>query len=151
MKILVSACLLGLPTRYDLLSKPCNKILKLLEKNIIIPVCPEQLGGLGTPRPLSEIQGGKGWNGREKVINIEGKDVTEYFIRGAKLTVKIAKLLKVDLVILKSKSPSCGVHKVYDGTFTGNLVKGLGVTAWFLKKEGYHIIDENDSFLNDLI
>lgn len=151
MKILVSACLLGLPTRYDLLSKPCDKILKLLEKNIIIPVCPEQLGGLGTPRPPSEIQGGKGWSGREKVINIEGKDVTEYFIRGAKLTVKIAKLLKVDLVILKSKSPSCGVHEVYDGTFTGNLVKGLGVTAWFLKKEGYHIIDENDSFLNDLI
>lgn len=151
MKILVSACLLGLPTRYDLLSKPCDKILKLLKKNIIIPVCPEQLGGLGTPRPPSEIQGGKGWSGREKVINIEGKDVTEYFIRGAKLTVKIAKLLKVDLVILKSKSPSCGVHEVYDGTFTGNLVKGLGVTAWFLKKEGYHIIDENDSFLNDLI
>ncbi|HIP91904.1 MAG TPA: DUF523 domain-containing protein, partial [Thermotoga sp.] len=108
-------------------------------------------GGLETPRPPSEIQGGKGWNGKEKVINIEGKDVTEYFIRGAKLTVKIAKLLKVDLVILKSKSPSCGVHEVYDGTFTGNLVKGLGVTAWFLKKEGYHIIDENDSFLNDLI
>ena len=151
MKILVSACLLGLPTRYDLLSKPYNKVLKLLEKHVIIPVCPEQLGGLGTPRPPSEIQGGRGWNGKEKVINAEGEDVTENFVRGAKLTVRIAKLLKVDLVILKSRSPSCGIHEVYDGTFTGRLVKGSGVTAWFLKKEGFHIINENDSILDDLI
>jgi len=151
VKILVSACLLGLPTRYDLLSKPYNKVLKLLEKHVIIPVCPEQLGGLGTPRPPSEIQGGRGWNGKEKVINAEGEDVTENFVRGAKLTVRIAKLLKVDLVILKSRSPSCGIHEVYDGTFTGRLVKGSGVTAWFLKKEGFHIINENDSILDDLI
>jgi len=151
VKILVSACLLGLPTRFDLLSKPCDKILNLLEKHVIIPVCPEQLGGLGTPRPPSEIQGGKGWNGEEKVINIKGEDVTENFVRGAELTVKIARLLKVDLVILKSGSPSCGVHEVYDGTFTKNLVRGSGVTAWFLKKEGFHVVDENDSLLDDLV
>lgn len=108
MKILVSACLLGLPTRYDGRSAADERVLSLLERHDLIPVCPEQLGGLPTPRPRCEIYGGCGWTGKERVLDEFGSDRTENFLKGAETTLKVARLLKVDLAILKSKSPSCG-------------------------------------------
>ncbi|ACM22435.1 MULTISPECIES: DUF523 domain-containing protein [Thermotoga] len=149
MKILVSACLLGLPTRYDARSKENKKVLKLLEKHIIIPVCPEQLGGLPTPRPRCEILGGHGWTGNERVVDELGNDRTENFLRGAEITLQIARLLNVDLAILKSKSPSCGKNFVYDGSFSGRLVPGKGVTAFLLEKNGLKVFEENEVFVNN--
>ncbi|MCD6551450.1 DUF523 domain-containing protein [Thermotoga sp.] len=149
MKILVSACLLGLPTRYDSRSKPDEKILKLLEKHILIPVCPEQLGGLPTPRPRCEILGGHGWTGKEKVVDEFGCDRTESYLKGAKLTLEIARLLKVSVAILKSKSPSCGKYLVYDGSFSGRLVPGKGVTAFLLEKNGVKVFEENEVFMDN--
>ena len=134
---MVSACLLGLPTRYDGKSKPCEEVLKLAEKHVLVPFCPEQLGGLPTPRPRSEIRGGK-------VINELGEDVTENFVRGAEASLKIAKIVKPDLIILKSKSPSCGLRRVYDGTFSGKLVEGIGIAARALKEAGFNLITEED-------
>ncbi|PLV59140.1 DUF523 domain-containing protein [Thermotoga sp. KOL6] len=147
MKILVSACLLGIPTRYDGVSKIDEKVISLLEKHVLIPVCPEQLGGLPTPRPRCEIIGGHGWTGKEKVVDEFGNDRTENYVRGAKLTFNIARLLKIDLAILKSKSPSCGNKCVYDGSFLGKLVEGKGVTAYFLEKNGIRVLNEREIHL----
>ncbi len=134
---MVSACLLGLPTRYDGKSKSCERILKLAEDAVLIPFCPEQLGGLPTPRPRAEIRNGK-------VINELGEDVTENFVRGAEISLKIAQIVKPDLIILKSKSPSCGLRKIYDGTFTGKLMDGMGFAARALKEAGFNLITEED-------
>jgi len=144
MRIMVSSCLLGLPTRYDGKSKPCRKVLELSSKHVLIPFCPEQLGGLPTPRYRSEIAGGKGYEKGVKIVTENGVDVTENYIQGAMLSVEIARLVKPDLIILKSKSPACGLRKVYDGTFSGRLVNGSGVAAYFLKKEGCKLITEED-------
>ncbi len=141
---MVSACLLGLSTRYDGKSKPCQSVLSLLERHVLVPFCPEQLGGLPTPREKSEIQGGKGYAEGVRVVTESGRDVTENYIRGALETLKLARLFKPDLIILKSKSPACGLGEVYDGTFSGKLVKGDGVTAYHLKREGYKLITEKD-------
>lgn len=138
MNILVSACLLGVPCRYDGKSKEYNDILDLIDENDVIPICPEVLGGLSTPRPKSEIQA----DGR--VFNENGDDVTEYFKTGAYETLKIAKFYDADLVILKSKSPSCGVKKVYDGSFSGNLIDGNGITADLLIKNEFKVITEDE-------
>ncbi len=134
---MVSACLLGLPTRYDGKSKPHSEVLKLAEEFVLVPFCPEQLGGLPTPRPQSEISG-------ERVINELGQDVTDEFHRGAEISLKIAEIVKPWMILLKSKSPSCGLRKVYDGTFAGRLVNGMGITARALKSAGYHLITEED-------
>ena len=143
MRILVSACLLGLPVRYDGKSKPCERVISLLKRHTLIPVCPEQLGGLPTPRPRAEIRDGK-------VLNERGEDVTEHFERGARITLDIAKMLNVDLVIFKSRSPSCGVGKVYDGTFSGKLIDGNGIAADLLIKSGFEVLDEEDERLDSL-
>lgn len=134
---LCSACLLGIKCRYD--GKDCRneKVIELLKTEVLIPVCPEQLGGLPTPREPAEIVGGK-------VLTRSGKDVTEEFIRGAKETLKIAKLLDVKEAILKQGSPSCGCGRIYNGTFSGKTVKGDGVTAAMLKKHGIKVITEED-------
>ena len=125
---LVSACLLGINCRYD--GGNCNnqKIIDLSKSEILIPVCPEQLSGLATPRSPNEIQKGN------YLMNKEGKNTTEFFKKGAKETLKIAKILKINEFIGKSKSPSCSCFNVYDGTFKGNLKPGLGITARLLKK-----------------
>ncbi|MBZ4661329.1 MAG: hypothetical protein JG779_483 [Thermotoga sp.] len=149
MKILVSACLLGLPTRYDGRSVADERVLSLLERHDLIPVCPEQLGGLPTPRPRCEIYGGCGWTGKERVLDEFGSDRTENFLKGAETTLKVARLLKVDLAILKSKSPSCGKKFVYDGSFSGRLVPGKGVTAFVLERNGVEVLDETE-ILDDL-
>lgn len=134
---LCSACLLGINCRHDGKSKPNKKILELAKKEILIPVCPEQLGGLPTPREMQEIRG-------KKVFTKSGKDVTENFNIGAEQVLKIVKLLGIKEAILKQRSPSCGRGEIYDGTFSGKTIKGNGITAILLEKNGVKIISEEE-------
>lgn len=134
---LCSACLLGIRCRYDGKSKPDKRIIGLSRKEALIPVCPEQLGGLSTPRENSEIKG-------KRVITASGKDKTENMKKGAKETLKIAKLFNIKQAILKQKSPSCGCGKIYDGTFSGKIIKGDGITTALLKKNKIKVISEED-------
>ncbi len=136
MKI-CSACLLGINCRYDGKSKPNKKVLELSKKEILIPVCPEQLGGLPIPRGPYEIKDGK-------VVSNSRENVTNEFKKGAEETLKITKLFNVKKAILKQKSPSCGCGQIYDGTFSGKIIKGDGITAALLKKNGIKIITEED-------
>ena len=136
-RILVSACLLGYPVRYDGQSKVVEKIKELSKDNILIPVCPEQLGGLPTPRIKSEIKD-------KHVIRLDGEDVTDNYLKGANITLDIAKLNKVDYCILKSKSPSCGKGLIYDGNFNGRLIDGDGLTCKLLRKNGFVVYSEED-------
>ena len=137
-KILVSACLLGICCRYDGRGNPNDAVLSLLNRDDItlIPVCPEQLGGLSTPRIPSERRG-------ERVVNRAGEDVTSQFIRGAEEALRIAKLYGCQVAVLKERSPSCGCGKVYDGTFSGKLTDGDGVTAELLRREGIKVYGES--------
>lgn len=137
MKILISACLLGLSCRYDGQAKPVDGIDELQKKHTLIPFCPECMGGLPTPRPPAEIVG-------DRVINKEGADVTEAYRKGAIETLRLCKLLRCDCAILKEKSPSCGHGKIYDGTFSGTLTEGNGITAALLQKEGIPVYGESD-------
>jgi uncharacterized protein YbbK (DUF523 family) len=134
---LCSACLLGVKCRYDGRSALNRKVIMLLKAETLIPVCPEQLGGLPTPREPAEIRG-------ERVITRSGRDVTENFKRGAKEVLKIAKLYGIKEAIMKQGSPSCGSGRIYDGTFSGKTVKGDGVTAAMLKEHGIKVITEED-------
>ena len=137
-KILVSACLLGICCRYDGRGNPDDAVLSLLNRDDItlIPVCPEQLGGLSTPRIPSERRG-------ERVVNRAGEDVTSQFIRGAEEALRIAKLYGCQVAVLKERSPSCGCGRIYDGTFSGKLTDGDGVTAELLRREGINVYGES--------
>ncbi len=137
MTILVSACLLSIGCRYDGKVKECPQILALAKDNILIPVCPEQLGGRPTPRNPVEILNGK-------VVEKNGADHTEEFKKGAEYVLKTALLNNCHLAILKSKSPSCGFGKIYDGTFSKTLVDGNGIAAQLLIDNGIEIKTEND-------
>ncbi len=139
MKILVSACLLGEACRYDGESRPCAHIIRLKEKHTLIPVCPEVLGGLPTPRPASEIQA----DGSLK--NTEGADVTKEYRRGAETVLAIAREQGVTVAILKEKSPACGVGRVYDGSFTRTLCEGNGVCAALLLQNGIRVLGESET------
>jgi uncharacterized protein YbbK (DUF523 family) len=145
---LISACLLGIKCTWDGTDKYRNEgAIEFLRNEILIPVCPEQLGGLKTPRLAQEIQGGSGedvLDGKCKVKNTSGENVTQEFIRGAKETLGIAKLFKVGEFIGKSRSPSCGCGRIYDGTFSNKLVDGNGVTIALLKRNGIKVIREED-------
>jgi uncharacterized protein YbbK (DUF523 family) len=143
---LCSACLLGIKCRYDGKSKPNKKVLELAKKEVLIPVCPEQLGGQPTPRPNSEIKGTglDVLDGKAKVINVNDVDESPEFIRGAEETLKIAKIFNIKEAILKQKSPSCGCGKIYDGTFTKTIIEGDGVTTALLKKNGIKTISEEE-------
>jgi uncharacterized protein YbbK (DUF523 family) len=134
---LCSACLLGVKCRYNGKSALNKKVVLLLRSEVLIPVCPEQLGGLPTPREPAEMVG-------NRVFTISGRDVTENFIRGAKETLRIAKLFNISEAIMKQGSPSCGFGRIYDGTFSGKTRKGEGVTATLLKKHGIKIVTEED-------
>ncbi len=145
MRLLVSACLLGENCRYDGVVR--ESIFPYLQAMGITPVgvCPEVLGGLSVPRLPSEIKGGGGkgvWSFDSVVVNKEGKDVTDAFMIGAVRTLLIAIKEGIRFAVLKSKSPSCGVHEIYDGSFSGRLVKGMGVSAYLLSVNGIKIIDE---------
>lgn len=137
MNILVSACLLGVTCTYKGTSNEQEHILKLLQEgHTLIPVCPEQLGGLPTPRPASERKG-------DKVESFLGVDVTDNFMRGAKEALRIAKLYDCKVAVLKERSPSCGSGQIYDGSFQGVLTNGDGVTAELLKQHGICVIGES--------
>lgn len=143
--IIVSGCLVGHNCRYDGSSETVDKLKDMAEKKEAIPVCPEQLGGLPTPRPPQEIVGGDGNDvlaGRAKVMNSEGKDVTENFMKGASDVLVIAEDNNIKKAVLKSKSPACGCGKIYDGTFRGKLKNGDGVTTALLKKHGIKVVTE---------
>ncbi len=138
--ILVSACLLGADCKYNGKNNRNENVLRLMEKHTLIPVCPEQLGGLATPREPSEKSGGR-------VISKSGADVTENYKKGADEVLKIARLYGCKRAVLKAKSPSCGSGKVYDGTFSGTLIDGDGVTAQLLKQNGIEVQNENNELL----
>lgn len=135
MRILVSACLLGAACRYDGGSKPCEKILALAKRHELIPVCPEQLGGLATPRRPAEIRG-------TRVVNRLGEDVTAQYRRGAEETLRLYRLLSCEGAVLKANSPSCGCGQIYDGSFSGTLIPGSGVTAALLTENGVPVQTE---------
>ena len=137
--IIVSACLLGRGCRYDGVSKPpCEAVLKLKEKFNLIPVCAEDLGGLPTPRTSAEIVG-------DKVIRKDGVDVTYEYETGAKKVLDIAIKYGCRAAVLKSKSPSCGHGRIYDGTFTKTLTEGNGKCAALLIKNGIEVFDETET------
>lgn len=133
--LLVSACLLGVPCRYDGASKPCAALELLAEKFVLVPICPEQLGGLSTPRVPAERKG-------SCVITRDGRDVTENYLRGAQESLRIARITGCRTALLKAKSPSCGCGRIYDGTHTGSLTDGNGTTAELLKANGITIYTE---------
>lgn len=140
MNILVSACLLGINCKYSGQNNRNEKIAELLKVHNLIPICPEQLGGLPTPRPASEIRG-------NRVINTEGQDVTDNYKRGAEATLEIARQCGCKCAVLKSKSPSCGNRMIYDGSFSGKLVEGQGITAALLGANGIEVYNENEEIL----
>lgn len=133
--IIVSACLAGVCCRYDAQSKPDARVIELVGQGKAIPVCPEQLGGLPTPRVSAERAG-------ERVLRKDGVDITKEFTRGAEEALKIAKLTGCKRAILKAKSPSCGSGKTYDGTFSGTLRDRDGVCAELFKKNGIEVVTE---------
>jgi uncharacterized protein YbbK (DUF523 family) len=145
---LTSACLLGIRCAWSGDDKYKNeRAIELSKVEPLIPVCPEQLGRLSTPRAPQEIQDGTGedvLNGKCKVMNKDGKDVTRQFIRGAEETLKIAKQLEAKEFVAKSGSPSCGCGQIYDGSFSGRLIDGDGVTTALLRRNGIRIIPEED-------
>ena len=136
-RIIVSACLAGLECNYKQQSNSCQKVIDLVKDGAAITVCPEQLGGLPTPRIPAEITG-------NRVINRKGEDVTFQFAKGAEEALKLAQLSGASEAVLKANSPSCGVGKIYDGNFKGNLIKGNGVFAQLLLNNGFEVKSEKD-------
>ena len=135
--VLISACLLGIPCRYDGRSMPSDYVIALRDKYNLIPVCPEIYGGLPTPRVPSERIG-------DRVLMQDGSDVTGNYKRGAECAFALCEMYGIDLAILKEKSPSCGTGKIYDGSFTGALTDGYGVTAELLRSKGIRVIGESE-------
>jgi uncharacterized protein YbbK (DUF523 family) len=132
-----SACLLGVNCRYDGKGAANEKVISLLRKEVLIPVCPEQLGGLPTPREPVELKG-------NRAFTKSGKDLTDNLVRGAKEVLMLAKLFNIREAILKQGSPSCGCGRIYDGTFSGKTVKGYGITAALLMENGIRVISEEN-------
>ena len=148
-KILVSACLLGELVRYNSEILPdCPSILKEWEQaGRVIPVCPEILGGLSVPRAPAEIQGGEGKDvlaGNARVMNINGQEVTQAFLSGAREALQLAEENGIAYALLKACSPSCGNKIIYDGSFTGSLIEGQGVTAALIKQSGIQVFNEKE-------
>ena len=137
MKIMVSACLIGENCKYNGKNNKNEKVLALLEGNEVIPICPEVMGGLPIPRVPAEVV-------RDVVTTRDGRVVDQEFRRGARLSLAIAQREKPDLIILQSRSPSCGARQRYDGTFTGTLIDRPGVTAELLIENGFQPVDVGD-------
>ena len=137
MKIVVSACLLGENCKYNGGNNDSESVKRLIEGHVVVPVCPEMIGGLPCPRSPGEIVDGR-------VINKEGESMDESFRKGAAAAMELVKKLNVDAAILQPRSPSCGAGKIYDGTFSGKLIPGNGVFAELLIKDGF-TIRETDS------
>ena len=137
MKIAVSACLLGENCKYNGGNNYSDKVAKYVEGHEVVPICPEVLGGLSTPREPAEIVGGE-------VKHKAGDSVDKEFRAGAKVALDLVKKNQVELVILQSRSPSCGVKTIYDGTFSGNIIPGQGVFAEMLKEANIKAVDVED-------
>lgn len=137
MKIMVSACLLGENCKYNGGNNRNEALIKMLAGHEVIPVCPETAGGLPVPRVPVEIVNGR-------AVNRDGEDVDDAFRKGAEKTLETAEREKPDLIILQSRSPSCGVKEIYDGTFTGRKIPGHGIFAGMAIKAGYRVIDAED-------
>lgn len=135
--ILISACLLGIGCRYDGKHKENDEVLKLRAKYNLIPVCPEVLGGLPTPRVPSERVG-------DKVMMRDGTDVTDNYQRGAMEALRLCRIFNIKTAVLKERSPSCGKGEIYDGSFTSTLTERDGVTAEALIKEGVRVLGESE-------
>lgn len=137
MKLLVSACLLGVPCRYDGKAKIHEGVCSLLERHTLIPFCPEVYGGLPTPRAASERAG-------ERVVTKAGQDVTEQFRRGAVEALRLSRLYGCRAALLKERSPSCGHGVIHNGLFDGGLAEGDGVTAALLLQNGIAVYGESE-------
>ncbi len=137
-KLLVSACLLGAPCRYDGGSKPDERVRALAARFELIPVCPEQLGGLPTPRTPAERRA-------DHVVTANGRDVTAEYVRGAEAALALCVRHGCKTAMLKEKSPSCGCGRIYDGTFSHRLTAGDGVTAALLKAHGVRVLGESEA------
>ena len=141
MTLLISACLLGEACRYDGKSRAVSpEIAAIARHHTLIPICPEVMGGLPTPRIPAERQG-------ERVISREGRDVTEEYRRGAEATLALCHRVGADGAILKDMSPSCGTNGIYDGSFTRTRCEGMGVTAELLTRAGIPVYDERGNGL----
>ena len=136
MRILVSACLLGVSCRYDGKSKPHPAVLALQGQHQLIPVCGEIFGGLPTPRTPAERVG-------DRVLAEDGRDVTQEYHRGAEEVLALARRLDCKVALLKERSPSCGTGEIYDGSFTRTLTAGDGVTAELLRASGIAVFGES--------
>ena len=136
-KLLVSACLLGTPCRYDGEAKRNDAVCALAEKFELVPICPEVMGGLPTPRTPSERQGGR-------VVAKDGRDVTAEYRRGAEIALELAQREGIRAAVLKERSPSCGSGEIYDGSFTGALTAGDGVTVEILRAHGIAVFGESE-------
>jgi len=142
IRILVSSCLLGAPVRHDARDKKCDHAVlqRWIEEGRVVSVCPEMLGGLGTPRPPAEIVN----DGSRRVMTREGRDVTPAFEAGARAAADEASANGVRIAILKANSPSCGSSFIYDGTFSGTRVEGDGITAALLRRNGIAVFSEEE-------
>lgn len=142
----ISSCLCGINCKYNGENNLNPIFLEMLNKGEAVPICPEQLGGLSTPRVPAEIQKDK--EGKIQVITKNNTNVTKEYFLGAERALKILKALEIDTVILKSKSPSCGYGKIYDGTFSKNLIEGNGITVDLLLKNNIKVINDEDYIKN---
>lgn len=139
---LVSACLAGVNCRYNGTNSVDPFIEKLVKEGKALPVCPEQLAGLPTPRACCEIV--IDHIGTRKILTKDGQDFTKEFLEGAEKTLAIAKIINAKKAVLQSRSPSCGYSLIYDGTFSGNLKEGIGFTAELLVQNGIKVYTEAD-------
>jgi len=146
-RLLVSSCLAGMQVRYNGLDNRDERVARLVAANRAVAVCPEVLGGLPIPRKSAEIVGGSGedvLDGRARVINMDGEDVSGAFMRGAYETLRLARDSGATAVVLKLSSPSCGSRMIYDGTFCGSKIAGNGVTTALLRREGIQVFGEEE-------
>lgn len=149
--VIVSACLLGVECNYkseasSVWQKRPDLFRELLRTYNVVPVCPEQLGGLPTPRIPAELTGSASdvFSGSARVINRSNDDVTGQFVKGARAALYLAEMFQIKAAILKAKSPSCGYKQVYDGTFSGRLLSGQGLTAYLFCSSKIIVFDEED-------
>ena len=137
MKVLVSACILGVNCKYNGKSNRNQRVIDYLKDKEILPICPEILAGMKTPRPCAEIVNGI-------VMDENGNNVHSEYVHAVEKALNQMKDEDIDLVILQSRSPTCGVNQVYDGSFRGTLTTGMGLFAKALKQKGYQVIDVED-------
>jgi uncharacterized protein YbbK (DUF523 family) len=148
MKILISPCLIGIRTRWDESCDEIEGLINLVKSGQAVFMCPEQIGGLPTPREPAEIERGKTagdvFQGDAKVLSITGKDFTEQFLTGAQRILKFCQEMGIEIAILKSWSPSCGSKRTYDGSFSNTTIPGKGITAELLEQNGIKVYNEKN-------